>query len=86
MAVRKDAKQIILEVIRKSTEGLTIQQISDSAEMSRITATKYIHELLGEGRIYEKNIGAYRLFFLKERFLSPVSEAEILEKLRKKLR
>jgi len=60
-------KEIILELLSREKGGLTIQDISRLGKMSRFTATIYIHELLGEGKIVERKIGAYRLFKLKEK-------------------
>ncbi len=60
-------KEIILELLSKEKGGLTIQEISRLGKMSRFTATIYIHELLGEGKVVERKIGAYRLFKLKEK-------------------
>jgi hypothetical protein len=37
--------------------------------MNRFTATIYIHELLGEGKIIERKIGAYSLFRMKDKKL-----------------
>jgi Fic family protein len=65
--MEKREKEIILELLRKEKGGLTIQDISRLGKMSRFTATIYIHELLGEGKIVERKIGAYRLFKLKEK-------------------
>ena len=60
-------KKIILDLLKKEKGGLTIQDISRLGKMSRFTATIYIHELLGEGKVVERKIGAYRLFKLKEK-------------------
>ena len=60
-------KEIILELLGREKGGLTIQDISRLGKMSRFTATIYIHELLGEGKVVERKIGAYRLFKLKEK-------------------
>lgn len=85
MRKKQYSKEIILNIIKEHPEGLTIQNISKIAKMSRITATKYVHELIGEGKIVERKIGIARLLFLKEKFAELVKEEEILEKLRKKL-
>ena len=82
---RRKIKESILKLLKDSSDGLTIQQIADSLKISRITATKYLHELLGSKDIYEKRIGVYRLFFIKQRFLKPVTDKEILERLRRKV-
>ncbi|MEM5829355.1 MAG: hypothetical protein QW040_00050 [Candidatus Aenigmatarchaeota archaeon] len=62
----EDFKQKILEILKKEPRGLTIQDISRLAKMNRFKATIYVHELLGEGKITERKIGAYRLFKLKK--------------------
>ncbi|MEM7825671.1 MAG: hypothetical protein QW412_02325 [Candidatus Aenigmatarchaeota archaeon] len=85
MRKKQYSKEIILKILKEHTEGLTIQNISKLAKMSRITATKYVHELIGEGKIIERKVGIARLLFLKEKFAELVKEEEILKKLRKKL-
>jgi hypothetical protein len=62
----KNEKQVILQLLEKEPRGLTIQDISRMGNMNRFTSTMYIHELLGEGKISERKIGAYRLFKLKD--------------------
>ena len=84
--VRVDKKEIILKILREHPDGLTIQEISNLGKMSRITATIYIHELLGEGKIVERKIGAYRLLYLKEKYLETVKEKEIIEKIKEKIK
>jgi predicted transcriptional regulator len=84
--VRVDKKEIILKILREHPDGLTIQEISKLGKMSRITATIYIHELLGEGKIVERKIGAYRLLYLKEKYLETVKEKEIIEKIKEKIK
>ncbi len=81
----KDPKKTILGVLADHPEGLTIQGISKSSGMTRITATKYIHELLGGRRIHERKVGVARLFFTNERFLKSVDEDDVLKRLRKSL-
>jgi hypothetical protein len=63
----KGEKETIIQLLEKEPRGLTIQDISRMGNMNRFTSTIYIHELLGEGRISERKIGAYRLFKLKEK-------------------
>jgi Fic family protein len=79
-------KEIVARMLKEHPDGLTVQEISNFGKMSRITATIYIHELLGEGKITERKIGAYRLFQLKERYLETVKEREIIEEIKKKIR
>ncbi len=86
MARRKNTKELIFQIIKKHPDGLTIQQIAKLANVSRITATIYVHELLGEGKIKERKIGVYRLIFPKESFIEEVTDEELLKKLRRALK
>lgn len=86
MARHKHSKKGIVDVLKKHPEGLTIGKIAKLANMSRITATKYIQELIGERKIYERRIGVARLLFLKERFVGRVEEERIIKKIKKTLR
>jgi len=63
--MKKSEKQLILELLEKEPRGLTVQEISRLGKISRFIATIYIHELLGEGKVTERKIGAYRLFKIK---------------------
>jgi predicted transcriptional regulator len=84
--VKKDKKEVIISILKEHPDGLTIQEISKISGMSRITATIYIHELLGEGKVTERKIGAYRLFYLKEKYLETVKEKEVIEKIKEKIK
>ncbi len=84
--MKVDKKELIIKILKENPEGLTIQQISKLGKMSRITATIYIHELLGERKVAERKIGAYRLFYLKEKYLETVKEKEIVRKLKEKIK
>jgi Fic family protein len=64
--MKKNEKQLILKLLKKEPMGLTIQDITRLGKMNRFTATIYIHELLGEGAITERKIGAYRIFKIKK--------------------
>ena len=86
MVKKKEPKSLILDLLKHHPEGLTIQKLSKLANMSRITVTKYMHELIGEGNIIERKIGVARLMFAKERFLETVKEEDIIKKLREKLK
>ena len=79
-------KRKIEKLIEGHPEGLTIQKVSEYVKMSRLTATKYIHELIGEGKIYERKIGAARILYSKERFMKLVKEEEIIQKIKAKMK
>jgi predicted transcriptional regulator len=84
--MRKQKKEVILKLLKEHPDGLTIQEISKLGKMSRITATIYAHELLGEGKISERKIGAYRLLYLTEKYVESVKEKEVIEKIKEKIK
>jgi predicted transcriptional regulator len=83
---KKEPKKTIVEILKKHPEGLTLQRVAVLSAMSRLTATKYIHELMGEGVIYQRKVGIAKLCYLKERFARLVKEEEIIDKLEKELK
>lgn len=85
MHSKRNPKKLITETLKKHPEGLTLQKISNLTKMSRLTATKYVHELMGEGKVYQRNVGMAKLCYLKERFVRLVKQEEVIEKLQKKL-
>ena len=86
MQKKKKPKETIMKLLDGHPEGLTIQKVSNLAGMSRLTATKYIHELLGQGKIRERKVGVARLLFSKERFIKSIKEEEIIQKLKEKFK
>ncbi|MGC8993283.1 MAG: hypothetical protein ACP5H3_00690 [Candidatus Aenigmatarchaeota archaeon] len=80
----EDTKDKIYKVIKENPDGLTVQEVAKKANVSRITASIYVHELLGEGKIYQKRIGAYRILFPKEKAIETIKEKELIERLKKK--
>lgn len=85
-STKRTKKEAIVKILREHPEGLTIQGISKLGKMSRITATIYLHELLGEKTIIERKVGAYRMFFMKDRYLEPVQKKELIEKIKKSMK
>ena len=83
MKSKKNPKKLIVDTLKKHPEGLTLQKISNLTKMSRLTATKYVHELMGEGKIYQRSVGMAKLCYLKERFVQLVKQEEVIEKLKK---
>jgi len=79
-------KNKIIKVLKKHPDGLTLMEISRLSGMSRLTATKYIHELLGAGMIYQRKIGIAKLCYLKEKFIRTIKQEEVIEKLKKELK
>ena len=78
-----DPKNQIIEILKKHPEGLTLQKIAQLTNMSRLTATKYVHELIGSGVIYQRKVGVAKLCYLKEKYIKLVKEEEILEQIKR---
>ena len=79
-------KERILKVISTHPEGLSIAEISEFVKANRHTVTKYIHELIGAEKIYQRDLGTIKLHYLPSRLIHPVKEKEILEKLKRQIR
>jgi len=83
---KRDPKKMIVDVLKKHPEGLTLQKIANLTSMSRLTATKYVHELLGQGIIYQRKVGIAKLCYLKEKYTRMIKEDEVIEALKKKFK
>jgi predicted transcriptional regulator len=79
---KKDPRKLIIGVLKKHPEGLTIASIARITGLHRHTATKYIHELIGAGAIIQRNIGVAKLCYLKK--ISKDEEKKLLEKLERR--
>jgi len=53
----------IKEILRKDTRGLTIQELSESTKVSRITAAMALMKLEGAGMITVRVIGNCKLHY-----------------------
>ena len=67
--VLEDPKAAIVSLLKKHPEGLMITTIAKQAGMNRITAAKYIHELIGGDKVLIRNLGRVRLCYLKTKKL-----------------
>jgi DNA-binding transcriptional ArsR family regulator len=59
-----EVKEKIIKLLQEHPEGLTVKDIAQALELSRITATKYIFELKGEGLITRRRVGSAILHYL----------------------
>ena len=66
MTLRKNAKEQIVKILRKHPEGLMLIEIAKLTRMNRLTATKYVHELIGSGSIIQRRIAAAKVCYLKD--------------------
>ena len=67
----KDYEVRILEHLQQSPSGLTITDIHNGINASRITVSKYISVLEEKEKVFSKKIGAYKLYFVTERSFIP---------------
>lgn len=73
-------RELIIRVLRKHPEGLTITAISELTKLHRHTVTKYLYELRGAGVINEREIGPAKLCYLRDGFTKK-KERGMLERL-----
>jgi len=65
MKKKNNVKERIIKVLKKHPEGLTTVEIAEEIGMSRHAVTKYIYQLLGEGLIFQREVGTAKLCYLK---------------------
>ncbi len=80
----EDPRKLILEALRKHPEGLTLLSLGKVTGLHRHTATKYIHELLGAGIVFQRTVGVAKLCYLKEKFKNRIDEKKLLNKLKER--
>lgn len=64
-AKRKDVKKLIEETLKEHPEGLTTTEIAKYIDMTRQAVIKYIYQLLGEGTIFQREMGTAKVCYLK---------------------
>jgi len=79
-----DPRKSILEVLRKHPEGLTLLSLAKFSGLHRHTVTKYVHELLGAGIIFQRSVGVAKLCYLKEKFKNRSDEKKLLNNLKER--
>jgi predicted transcriptional regulator len=66
MISKTEPKEQIIKTLRRHPEGLMLIEIAKITGMNRFTVTKYVHELIGSGSIFQKKAAAARLCYLKD--------------------
>jgi hypothetical protein len=64
----KDQKRAIINALRAHPEGLTLKDIAEIVGHHRHTITKYVYELIGAQVIYQRDVGAAKLCYLRESY------------------
>jgi DNA-binding Lrp family transcriptional regulator len=62
----RDIRNEIIEILKKHPEGLTFVQIEKMLKVSKHTVARYIYQLVGEGLIYQREVGTAKLCYLKD--------------------
>jgi predicted ArsR family transcriptional regulator len=57
----------IIVLLRKHPEGLTIMEIAELLDVSRITIAKYVYGLTVEGMVRQRQIGPAKLCYLEKK-------------------
>lgn len=70
-----DQRKNIIEALRKHPEGLTLRDISEIVGHHRHTITKYVYELIGARVIYQREVGAAKLCYLRESYNGEIKKA-----------
>ncbi|MCJ7816390.1 MAG: hypothetical protein MUP55_00905 [Candidatus Aenigmarchaeota archaeon] len=73
-------RTLIINILRKHPDGLTLTSIAELTGLHRHTATKYVYELKGAGIINERDVGSAKLCYLKEGF-SKLEEKKVVSRL-----
>ena len=58
-------RELIIGVLRKRPEGLTVEEISRSTNVNRVTVSKYLYGLVVEGKVKQRKVGPAKLNYLK---------------------
>ena len=65
-SVKKEIERKIIEALKSAVVGLTTSDLATRLKVSRLTVMKYLQALKGRGIIIDKQVGAYKLWMLKE--------------------
>ena len=63
---KKDPIKSIIEALKLNPEGLTLLSLAEVTGLHRHTCTKYVHELIGAGIVYQRDVGAAKLCYLNK--------------------
>jgi len=65
-SVKKEIERKIIEALKSAVVGLTTSDLATRLKVSRLTVMKYLQALKGRGIIIDKQVGAYKLWMLRE--------------------
>ena len=62
----KSKKELVINLLKKNTDGLTIIEIAKALKISRNTVPVILAELKGEGKIRIRPVGKAKLHYWKK--------------------
>ncbi|MBN2331148.1 MAG: hypothetical protein JXC85_05015 [Candidatus Aenigmarchaeota archaeon] len=71
-----DQREDIIDALRNHPEGLTLRDIAEIVGHHRHTITKYVYELIGAKVIYQREVGAAKLCYLRESYNGDMKKAD----------
>ncbi len=77
---KNQVKGRIKKVLEEHPEGLHILAIARLLKVHRHTATKYIHEMMGAGVIYQRDFGTIKICHLSPEFVETSIKAKRLRR------
>ncbi|MBN2202882.1 MAG: winged helix-turn-helix transcriptional regulator [Candidatus Aenigmarchaeota archaeon] len=82
--VSKDPIKYIIEALMANPEGLTLLSLASISGLHRHTCRKYINELTKEGIVFQRDVGAAKLCYLKQEIKNSAEGSRLIERLKKK--
>jgi biotin operon repressor len=76
--VKTSLQDDILKLLQDARYGLSISKMAQKLEASRTTITKYLKILEDEGKAFVQDIGQYKLWYQKEKYLQNKTRREAL--------
>ncbi len=81
--VKDNIEQEIVKILEDNSDGLTINQVSEKANLYRATASKYLMLLEAQGVVQVREIGPAKLYILKDNVREIVRKMERQENVKK---
>lgn len=74
--MQESTRERILEFLIGKPRGSTISEVSDSLDISRQTASKYLEVLVNTEKIDRREVGSAKLHYLEQENLESFTGAE----------
>ena len=81
---KKNPVKAIIHALRLNPEGLTLLSLAELTGLHRHTCRKYVNELTEAEIVYQRDVGAAKLCYLKKNIENNEQEDRIAERFKKK--